>query len=88
VQSYVELSERDDITAIAAAKDQSLVDHVASLIRKDIKQNKALIPIGQERLKEPRRYKTKRMQLEAENRHLLNLIKSPSHKLGYPITSL
>jgi len=80
VQTYVTVDNRSNITAIAAAKDKGLVEYLADLIEKDVEANPELIPIGKEKLKQPKRYKTKRMQLEAENRQLRNLVKRSSPK--------
>lgn len=69
--TYVEEPRADDFKAIAAANNKGVDAYLEELVLNNIKANAHLIEVGKEKLKQPKRYRSRAaMKLEQENRHL------------------
>ena len=68
--AYLSPKDAEDIVFIAAAKDEGVTDYMSIVLSAHVAKNAHLVPIGkkkleqQRKLKQPKRYRTRRMELE------------------------
>ncbi len=80
VAAYLEEDDADNLKAIAAANGLGVTAYVEQLLSTTIKDHRALIPVGQEKLNAPKRYRSRAVELEAENRKLRRQLRGSGAK--------
>lgn len=73
--AFVPPERAEAFKAIAAAKGMGVTQYLEHLIDEHVEANANLISVGRDKLKGPRRYRSRAVELEQENRQLKELLR-------------
>lgn len=76
IAAYLDDGEADALKAIAAANQMGVTEYAEAVLRADIQKNKNLVTVGQTKLAEPKRYRSRAAALEEENRQLKHQLRT------------
>lgn len=75
--AYLDPKDAENMAAIAAANDMGVTDYMSDVLSAHVAKNAHLIPEGRRKLKQPKRYRTRRMELEERIRDLESRTQRP-----------